>query len=550
MNFLTAVQSGTMTQIINDNVLKGLIDMARLNTRNSGIRNGLGPVRTTDEAVLTFEKGVGHKRDARSELLITAVSTLNENTFYEDSDARLDRIEQLVTEVASDADWIEGLVSWLRHEVGLRAVPAIIAVDAVHARLAAGQNGRNREIIRAAVGRVDETSDILAFWMSRFGRKIPSSVKRGISDALNDRLNEGSLLKWRGRAAAGSVSLRDVLNITRARPKDAHQSALYSAVIENAYGREADTSILPVVKARQDFLKLSEDEKIRLLSSDEAENLIRDARLTHEVIAGTIGKIPASVWERLVPHLGYTALRMNLRRIADAGVSDELIGRINSILADKDKVAESRTMPISFLSARRNAPDAFAWALEKGADGALTNVPELSGRTLILVDNSFSMSSRLSEHSTLSCSDAANIFGAALALRAENPTLVSFNTVSKKIRIRTHDLLRLADSMPSPDGGTDTPRAVSEWYDGHDRVIVITDEQYSWSWWSDSDSGHDVFRSVPRNVPTFTWNLCGYETAQSKSGPGRFTFGGLTDKGFQLIPLIEKGFDAGWPWEK
>lgn len=30
--------------------------------------------------------------------------------------------------------------------------------------------------------------------------------------------------------------------------------------------------------------------------------------------------------------------------------------------------------------------------------------------------------------------------------------------------------------------------------------------------------------------------------------PNRHTFGGLTDKGFQMIPLLEQGRDADWPF--
>ena len=29
----------------------------------------------------------------------------------------------------------------------------------------------------------------------------------------------------------------------------------------------------------------------------------------------------------------------------------------------------------------------------------------------------------------------------------------------------------------------------------------------------------------------------------------RWSLGGLTDKGFELIPLLERGIDAGFPWE-
>jgi len=48
----------------------------------------------------------------------------------------------------------------------------------------------------------------------------------------------------------------------------------------------------------------------------------------------------------------------------------------------------------------------------------------------------------------------------------------------------------------------------------------------------------------------YTWNLGGYQAAHSESGSKkRHTFGGLTDKAFVQIPMIEAGQNAVWPWE-
>lgn len=265
---------------------------------------------------------------------------------------------------------------WLRRDAGLRAVPVMVAAEAVSYRLSKGMNGLNREIVRASIGRLDETSEFIAYWLERFGRKIPSAVKRGIGDALNDLLNEGSYLKWSGRASRGSVSLGDVINLTHAKPKNSHQSALYQAVLDRQYGAKEDLTALPVMKARQDFLSMPADKQIKVLSGKKADSVIKSARLTHEVVAGSIGKIPAEVWESLIPHMGYTALRMNLRRISESGVSLDVIDEINKVLRDKEKVARAKVMPIDFLRAYRNAPLDFHAALQRGANGVLDNIPK------------------------------------------------------------------------------------------------------------------------------------------------------------------------------
>ena len=518
--------------------------MARLNTKTSKPRNGATKLATTGARTINHQGGVGFLRDEKTELFLTAVSSLNEDTFYESAKARRGRIAELIEVTSQDTEWTLGLVSWLRKEAGLRTIPSIIAAHAVKARLDKGISGSNRYIISAALGRMDENAEILAYWMETFGRTIPSAVKRGVADSFLRGLNQSSYLKWRGKASRGAVSLVDVINLTHPKPTTDEQAKLLKLIVDEAYGNDTDTSGLDVIKNRDEFLSMSTESQIKRLSSDTAGLLIKQASLTHEVIAGAIGKIPAEVWENLIPHMGYKALRMNLRRIHEAGVSDDTIDATTARLKDAEVIRKSNPMPLEFLAAFRNSPLDFAPAIQRAANYSLENVPALKGRTLILVDGSGSMGAPLSERGTLSREDAAKVFGAALAIRAESPTLVSFSDQSVEIAVRSKDLLRVAESIKGPGYGTDTRRAVSKHFDGHDRVIVVTDEQDGGYW-----GGGDVFSAIPENVPTFTWNLAGYRTGHSEIKVNRYTFGGLTDKGFQMIPLLEAGLNQGWPWE-
>ena len=521
--------------------------MARLNTKTSKPRKGATKLATTGARTINHQGGVGFLRDEKTELFLAAVSSLNEDTFYESAQDRRGRIAELIKVTSVDTEWTLGLVGWLRKEAGLRTIPSIIAAHAVKARLDKGINGSNRAIISAALGRMDENAEILAYWLETFGRTIPSAVKRGVADSFLRGLNQGSYLKWRGKASRGAVSLVDVINLTHPKPQTEEQAKLLKLIVDEAYGNDTDTSGLDVIKNRDEFLSMSTESQIKRLSSDTAGLLIKQASLTHEVIAGAIGKIPAEVWENLIPHMGYKALRMNLRRIHEAGVSDDTIDAITARLKDAEVIRKSNPMPLEFLAAFRNSPLDFAPAIQRAANYSLENVPALKGRTLILVDGSGSMGAPLSERGTLSREDAAKVFGAALAIRAESPTLVSFSDQSVEIAVRSKDLLRVAESIKGPGYGTDTHGAVNRHYDGHDRVIVITDEQPGYSYWAGRSM--DVFANIPDDIPTFTWNLAGYQTGHSEIKVNRYTFGGLTDKGFQMIPLLEAGLNQGWPWE-
>jgi hypothetical protein len=171
-------------------------------------------------------------------------------------------------------------------------------------------------------------------------------------------------------------------------------------------------------------------------------------------------------------------------------------------------------------------------------------VPWLGGRTLVLVDLSGSMSYAGDRRAQgLTRADVAKVFGAALALRTD-ATLVWFDDTSGQVRVpKGTSLLSLVDSFPRAGGGTSTGAAVQRWYAGHDRVVIVTDEQAHFT-------GHaNVAAPVPAHVPVYTWNLAGYRHGHAPSGLGtRHTFGGLADQGFRVIPLLERGQDSTWPF--
>lgn len=89
------------------------------------------------------------------------------------------------------------------------------------------------------------------------------------------------------------------------------------------------------------------------------------------------------------------------------------------------------------------------------------------------------------------------------------------------------------------NGGTYTAAAVSKHFKRHDRVVILTDEQAA---------GGSVHQAVPAGVPIYTWNLAGYRAGHTPDQPGRYTFGGLSDGAFALVPLIEAGHAEVWPF--
>ena len=93
--------------------------------------------------------------------------------------------------------------------------------------------------------------------------------------------------------------------------------------------------------------------------------------------------------------------------------------------------------------------------------------------------------------------------------------------------------------------GTRIADSLSRTFDGHDRVFVISDMQT----FAPVHGGRNVTDVVPRTVPLYGFNLGGYtRTAFDAGTPNRLEFGGLTDATFRMIPLLEAGRNADWPF--
>ena len=520
--------------------------MAKFNTRSATTAHR-SPIVSQRAAVTTHEGAPGFARDPRSELFLLAVAMMaGEDTCYEDAVSRDERFAALVRRVAlDDPQWTVRFVGWLRGRANMRSASLVAALVAAKAMVEAGVPG-SRQLVASALQRADEPGEALAFWLGRYGRALPKPVKRGIADAAARLYSEFALLRY--DTASKGVRFGDVLELTHPSPATPGQGELFAWALHRRHNREQPAPASLAMVTANARLRAAAAQDPRVLLDAEA---LRAAGMTWEdalslagcAAGGTVDR--AQLWTALIPSMGYMALLRNLRGFDQAGVSDEVARSVAARLADPAQVARSRQFPFRFLAAYR-ATRSLRWAaaLERALHHSLANVPSLPGRTLILVDLSGSMySPTAGNRSDLTRADAAKVFGAALALRTE-PTLVWFDTSSGQVPVeRGTALLTLVDAFPRAGGGTETGKAVRRWYDGHDRVVIITDEQAH-------DTGdRDVAAAVPANVPVYTWNLGGYRHGHAPSGLGtRHTFGGLTDQAFQVIGLLERGHDAPWPF--
>ncbi|MDO0915867.1 TROVE domain-containing protein [Streptomyces sp. DT2A-34] len=524
--------------------------MARFNTRAAKARP-TSRVTSTGRVLRTYQGGRGRERDPRSELFLLAVSHfVTQQTFYETGDDRDDRFAKLVRELAvTDPVWTAGLLGWLRGAGNLRTAALVGAAEYVQARLEAGATDgpSNRQVVASVLQRPDEPGELLAYWTAVYGRNVPKPVKRGIADAVRRLYSGKSLLKY--DTASKGYRFGDILNLVHAAPDPDKpwQGELFRYALDRRHN--PDTAVPPAsnrtLTAHRELMALPVAERRAVVTSEGGAERLAAAGMTWEALAGWLqGPMDKAAWEAVIPSMGAMALTRNLRNFDEAGVSDEVAAQVAARISDPAEVARSRQFPFRYLAAYQHAPSLrWAYPLEQALGHSLANVPALPGRTLVLVDRSGSMWGPLSDRSKLNRADAAAIFGTALALRAMKADLVEFGSTSAPVKFRRGESVLKILGRFGDLGGTDTTEAVRRHYRSHDRVLIVTDEQYAYS------HHGDPTQQVPADVPVYTWNLAGYRAGHGPSGKAnRHTFGGLSDGAFRMVPLLERGSDGLWPW--
>jgi hypothetical protein len=527
--------------------------MSKFNISTARSAIGRGPVvAERSPSGRTREGGPGYGHDLRSELFLLAVANLvGEDTFYEKASDRDRRYTDLVRAVAtSDPQWIGRLLRWLRTDANLRSASLVGALESAEAMVAAGIPGA-RQIVDSVLQRADEPGEALAYWTATYGRAVPKPVKRGVADAVARLYTQRSLLKY--DTTSHAFRFADVIELVHPTPAadKPWQGDLFTHALDRRHGRDNDIpASLTMLTANASLRRAAADDPAVLLDRD----ALARAGMTWEVALSLGGSRleKGRLWTAMIPNMGYMALARNLRNFDGSGVADEVAARVAAKLADPGEVARSRQFPFRFLAAYEQAPS-LRWgqALDRALHLSLANLPALPGRSLILVDTSASMSTRgFSARSTMSPVKAAAVFGVALAARGERVDLYGFADGVFRHEVRKgasviREVERFVARVGEVGHGTRIAESVKATLRRHDRVFVVSDMQT----FAPGPYTGDVTEVVPRRTPLYGFNLGGYRrTAFDAGAPNRIEFGGLTDAVFRMIPLIEAGRNADWPF--
>jgi 60 kDa SS-A/Ro ribonucleoprotein len=472
--------------------------MAKFNT-SSGSR-----LKTTNR-----EGAEAYVQSPKFQLASLLLTSFVKDQFYRSEDETLGDLKNLLKKV--EPLFSAKAAIYARTEFGMRSISHAVAAEL--AKIVKGESW-TKNFFNKVVYRPDDVTEILAYYLNNYKKPIPNSLKKGLGLALQ-KFDEYSLAKYRGEKH--DVSLVDAVNLVRP-------------------------------KATEALTKLMKDE---LRSTDTWETRLTQAGQTAESEEDKKKK-KAEAWESLVTSgkIGYFALLRNLRNIAEQA-DKEVVAKALDLLVDKKRIKKSLVLPFRFQTAadeigKLNNTHArkILMALSEAMDIAVDNVPELSGKTLVAIDASGSMSGRPQ--------DIASLFGAIL-FKATDSQMLMFADTGGYLQMNPSDsVLTIAEKLRNTahrkfGGGTNFNAIFEESSQKFDRVIILSDMQ-AWvdSGWDSNvptQSFADYKRRTGADPVVFSFDLAGYGTLQF---PERnvYQLAGFSEKIFDVMKLLEQDREA------
>lgn len=437
--------------------------------------------------------------------LITQVLTsfFNEKKFYGDNSADIQ--ETIKRAIKQDAKFVSNLAVFARREFNMRSISHILV-----AYLAHEIEGKPfvRQTVKGVSLRGDDVTEIMACYISLFGKPIPNALKKGINDVIQG-FDEYTLAKYKGDGK--SVKMRDLLCLCRPTPKTEAQSDMWKRLLED---------------------KL-------------------ETPMTWETQLSANGN-NAQTWENLIDSgkVGYMALLRNLRNIINANPAN--IDKVMNDIENPEKVRKSKQLPFRFLSAYKELKDVGGSrlfdVLENAVEASIENMPTLDGTTVIAVDVSGSMGSALSDKSKVCCYEVAMLLGLIANKICKNSIFYTFDTDIRKYTLSHRSGILETCTKAVHGGGTNMFLPFQKMIEDNvkaDRIIILSDNECNscGGWYSRKpvQSIADEYRRISGNdIWVHAIDLQGYGTQQFHGAKTNIV-AGWSEKVFEFIKLAEQG---------
>lgn len=446
---------------------------------------------------------IAYKESANMQLASLLLTSFGGDKYYQDSKHVLNTLANLIAE--SDKLFAAKAIVYARREFGMRTITHYAA--SVLAKYIVGEPWAKR-FYNAVVRRPDDITEILACHLSR-KQKVTNAMKKGFAEAIG-RFDAYQLAKYRGEG--NTVKLVDAVNICH--PKETERTGGALALLV----------------------------KGELKSSDTWESELS--------AAGNDGNAKKAVWRRLLAEnkLGYFALLRNIRNIVNLGDAELKKAALDALL-NENAIRKSLVLPFRFSTAYKELAsidrDAMR-TISHACELACSNVPKLSGKTLVALDVSGSMQSA-------NVSDTAALFAAVLAKSNDCDIITFSDNAQYKIVNPDDSLMTIKDSLKFASGGTNFNAVFQVANKRYDRIILLSDMQawtatgYNWyqgHYDARPSAAYNAYkRKYNPDCKCYSVDLAGYGTLQLPE-KDVYCLAGFSEKIFDLMALLESDKNA------
>lgn len=353
------------------------------------------------------------------------------------------------------------------------------------------------------------------------------AVKRQIA-AFLQKTSEYWAIKYGGRGRG--YNLGDAIATAHPTPINERQQALFRYL----RGHETTLDGLPQIQAVEQLKKASKD-KTRI-------RLIREGKLPYETVTGAI-KTDKKIWEALLYQMPVFALLRHLNTFEREGLFERpqhlryAVERLNDAAA----LRKSKILPLRFATAYGQVKHpVIKEALAEAVDLTFASLPDLPGRTAILLDISGSMEGDYLR--------TGSVF--ALALYKKTGGRSIFLTFDHEVHdpqpSRNASIMGQASRIKAR-GGTDTGlpvRRLTELRENVDQIVIVTDEQ--------QNEGSPFYTELKRyrakinqHAKAFVVDLSPYRGAMvPKEDLNTHYVYGWSDQVLSYISAAARGFDS------
>ena len=450
--------------------------------------------------------GVAFSQTPELKLISILLTSFGKDQFYRSADDTFKELKSLIQQC--DKKFVAKASIYARKEFGMRTITHVIASEL--AKYISGETW-SKDYYKSIVHRPDDMMEILSYHKTN-NCKIPNAMKKGFALAFNN-INAYGLAKYRGEGK--TMKLVDVVNLVHPMPTEKNREALKQLV--------------------DGTLKLG----------DEIE--------TWESVSSQPNRFSSNKekWEYIVDMWidvnfntkNYFAILRNLRNLIQADISGFHLKKITQILQNENVIKKSLVLPFRYLTAFQEVNQVsndkntrlILSAINNAVEISLNNVPKFDGDTLVVLDESGSMSGQPAVIGALF---------ASVLIKANNADLITFANNARYRKININDsITTISSSISFNGGGTDFHSIFKTANKKYDRIIILSDMQGwigNYSPVTDFNRYKNLFNANPF---VYSFDLNGYGSMQFPENKV-FCIAGFSEKVFDIMNLMESNKNA------